>query len=138
MKELFFSLQDDLDSVCRKFKHPKVTLIVRAPELPDGDVVIGNDDLDEAIGAINRLKARTPVMSPTPPPLAPVPTTREEAAAFFARYGNVGEVRDLLRTGPTVEQLLAAGNAAVMGGQLPSTVDVAVSLIQEKGVKHHV
>ena len=71
MSELFFSLQDDLDSVCDKFKNPKVTLIVRAPDLPDGDVVIGNDDLDAAIAAINRLKARTPTVSPTSDSNAP-------------------------------------------------------------------
>lgn len=53
-------LEDDLDSVCAKFKNPKVTLVVRAPDLDDGDVVIGNDDLDAAIAAINRLKNRTP------------------------------------------------------------------------------
>ena len=64
MRDLFFALQDDLDSVARKFKNPKMTLVVRAPDLPDGDVVIGNDDLDAAIGAINRLKNRNPSFQP--------------------------------------------------------------------------
>ena len=65
MNQLFFDLQRDLDSVCRKFKHPKVTLVVRAPDLEDGDVVIGNDDLDAAIAAIERMKNRKPDVEPT-------------------------------------------------------------------------
>ncbi len=66
MQELFFALQDDLDRICRRFKSPKVTLIVRAPELEDGDVLIGNDDFDEAVAAINRLKAREAQFTPKP------------------------------------------------------------------------
>lgn len=56
MKRLHADLSRDLDSICARFKNPKVTLIVRAPDLEDGDVVIGNDDLDMAIAAIERLK----------------------------------------------------------------------------------
>jgi len=66
MQQLFFELQEDLDGICQKFRHPKVTLVVRAPELEDGDVVIGNDDLDLAIAAIQRLQARTPDIAPCP------------------------------------------------------------------------
>jgi len=61
IREVLFALQDDLDSVCRKFKNPKVTLVVRSTELIDGDVIIGNDDLDLAIKAINNLKDRKPM-----------------------------------------------------------------------------
>lgn len=65
IRELFFDLQDDLDNICRKFKNPKVTLVVRAPDLEDGDIVIGNDDLNSAIAAIRRLKDRTPTFDPS-------------------------------------------------------------------------
>ena len=57
---LFFDLQDDLDRICKRFKNPKITLVVRAPQLEDGDLVIGNDDLTSAIGAIRRLQERAP------------------------------------------------------------------------------
>jgi hypothetical protein len=40
------------------FKDPRVTIVVRAPSLPDGDVVVTDDDLDAAIKAIERLKFR--------------------------------------------------------------------------------
>lgn len=66
MENLFFALQDDLDRICRRFKNPKVTLVVRAPDLDDGDVVIGNDDLDATIAAIVRMKDRVPVAEPKP------------------------------------------------------------------------
>lgn len=65
MNELYFALQEDLDRICSKFKNPKVTLVVRAPDLSDGDVVIGNDDLDASIAAIERLKSRDPQFKPT-------------------------------------------------------------------------
>jgi hypothetical protein len=66
IRELFVSLQGDLDRVCRKFEHPKVTLVVRAPELEDGDVVISNDDPDAVIVAITRHKNRGPVAESKP------------------------------------------------------------------------
>jgi hypothetical protein len=64
MRRLQDELSDHLDRIIRMFKNPKVTLIVRAPDLPDGDVVIGNDDLDAAIVAIQRLKDREPLFKP--------------------------------------------------------------------------
>lgn len=36
----------------------KVTLVVRNPMVADGDVVMGNDDAEEVIAAINRMKNR--------------------------------------------------------------------------------
>lgn len=57
---LYRQLARHLDAVSKVFKNPKVTLIVRSPELADGDVVIGDDDLDEAIKAIERAKKRPP------------------------------------------------------------------------------
>ena len=64
MRRLQDDLSDDLDRIMKRFKNPKVTLIVRAPDLPDGDVVIGNDNLDEAIAAVQRLKDREPTFKP--------------------------------------------------------------------------
>jgi hypothetical protein len=58
LQRLHQDLSFDLDRIARRFRNPKITLIVRAPDLEDGDVVIGNDDLDAAIAAIQRLKER--------------------------------------------------------------------------------
>ena len=46
------------DEIAKMFKDPRVTIVVRAPSLPDGDVVVTDDDLDAAIKAIERLKFR--------------------------------------------------------------------------------
>lgn len=51
-------LSADLDRIARRFKDPKITLVVRAPELKDGDVVLTNDNLESAIEAIRRLEAK--------------------------------------------------------------------------------
>ena len=64
LEGLFFDLQGDLDRISKRFVRPKLTLVVRAPDLPDGDVVIGDDDLDMAIAAIERLKSRQPIFEP--------------------------------------------------------------------------
>ncbi len=52
------ALSNDLDRIRRHFKTAvKVTLVVRQPEIPgDSGIVIGNDDLDEAIAEIRRLQ----------------------------------------------------------------------------------
>lgn len=62
--DLFYALQDDLDRIKKRFKECKVTLVVRNPALADGDVVIGDDNLDDAIAAINRMRARKPIFQP--------------------------------------------------------------------------
>ena len=60
------------------------------------------------------------------------PTTVEEAAELFSRYGNVGYVDDLLRVAPTPEQLLEAARVCE-GRSVPSSVvQAAVKLIAEK------
>lgn len=52
-------LGDLLDKVKRLFKPGnKVTLVIRNPGLGDADLVIGDDDLSEAVAAIERLKSR--------------------------------------------------------------------------------
>lgn len=48
-----------LATIAQMFNPPvHLTLVVRSPELPDGDMVLTDDDLDLAIGAIENLKLR--------------------------------------------------------------------------------
>jgi hypothetical protein len=56
---LYEDLQTDLDRISARFKNPKVTLIVRNPDIPEGDVVFGNDELDSAIESVRRLQAKS-------------------------------------------------------------------------------
>jgi len=54
-----------LDDVCRVFtRHEdvRVTLVVRTPWLEDGGVLMGNDEIDEAIKEIERLRSHTPTV----------------------------------------------------------------------------
>ena len=56
------SISTYLNKIVALFKPgAKITLIVRNPDVPDGDVILGNDNLDDAIAAINNLKAREPI-----------------------------------------------------------------------------
>lgn len=65
LSQLFFNLQDDLDRIGRRFKgSPKLTLVVRNPVFGDADVVIGNDDLDLAIAAIQASRTKEPDFKP--------------------------------------------------------------------------
>ena len=50
------NLQNDLDRIKARFKNPKLTLIVRNPDVKDGDVVIGDDDLNLAIESVRKLQ----------------------------------------------------------------------------------
>ena len=64
LQRLHADISESLDEIAALFdpKHEtKITLIVRTPWLEDGDVLMGNDDYDEAITAINRLRLREPV-----------------------------------------------------------------------------
>lgn len=53
-EQLHEDLSADLNRIASRFKPgAKLTLVVRMPELPgDTSVVIGNDELDEAVAAI--------------------------------------------------------------------------------------
>lgn len=63
MRSLTRRLNDLLFEIESCFKSgAKVTLIVRNPCVDDGDVVMGNDDYDLAIGAINKMRNRTPIV----------------------------------------------------------------------------
>jgi hypothetical protein len=64
LQRLHADISESLNEIAALFdpKHtPMITLIVRTPWLEDGDVLMGNDDYDEAITAINRLRSREPV-----------------------------------------------------------------------------
>lgn len=58
VRELHHDLCGYLEQIAKHFKSCKITLIVRSPELNDGDVLLSDDNLDEAIAAIRRLQAR--------------------------------------------------------------------------------
>lgn len=54
-------MSNHMDAILRLFKPgAKITVVVRNPGYGDADVVIGSDDLDEAIRAIERMKKRQP------------------------------------------------------------------------------
>ncbi len=56
LEQLHEALCDHLEAIARHFKPgAKLTLVVRAtPGNPESDVVIGDDDHDEAVAAIQR------------------------------------------------------------------------------------
>lgn len=53
------SIGASLDDIATHFKNPKITLVVRSPDLNDGDVVMTSDNLDDAVAAIQRFNAKT-------------------------------------------------------------------------------
>ena len=53
-------IADHMDAIASHFKNPKVTLVVRAPDLGDGDLIMTADILADAIAAIDRLRMRAP------------------------------------------------------------------------------
>lgn len=59
LQRIHADISESLNEIAALFdpKHtPMITLIVRTPWLEDGDVLMGNDDYDKAIAAINRLR----------------------------------------------------------------------------------
>jgi len=83
-------------------------------------------------GAADALEAALKGYPPaTPAPPARIPKTREEAAAFFHRYGGVGRTDDeLLRKPPTEQQLIAACDRASMNGQTDAAIYAAAAYIR--------
>jgi hypothetical protein len=54
-------MSNHMDAIVRLFKPgAKITVVVRNPGYGDADVVIGSDDLDQAVQAIERMKKRAP------------------------------------------------------------------------------
>jgi len=60
LAEVHSEISVHLAEISRLFKNPKITIIVRAPDQPDGDVILSDDDLDRVIAAIENLKGRDP------------------------------------------------------------------------------
>lgn len=55
------TMSDHMDAILRCFKPgATITVVVRNPAYGDADVVIGNDGLDKAIEAIEKMKAKNP------------------------------------------------------------------------------
>lgn len=48
-----------LNRIAELFKNPKITLVVRSPDLPDGDLIMTHDDLGEVIASLERTWGRT-------------------------------------------------------------------------------
>lgn len=53
-------IAEHLNAIGALFKNPRVTLVVRIPDLDDGDLVMTQDDPELVIGAIRRLAERGP------------------------------------------------------------------------------
>lgn len=57
-QQLLYALSDDLAGIARRFKKPKITLVIRNLDVEDGDVIVSDDDFDKVIEAINKLRSR--------------------------------------------------------------------------------
>ena len=58
--DLYDSLLPHLEAIEALFKQPLVTLVVRAPQLPDGDLVLTQDEPQKIIESVEKLMAREP------------------------------------------------------------------------------
>ena len=70
LQRIHADISDCLNKICALFdpkNTPKLTLIVRTPWLKDGGLLMGNDDCDEAIAEIQRLRIREPLEPLTRP-----------------------------------------------------------------------
>lgn len=47
-----------LDQIGKMFKNPKITILVRNPDLKDGDLILTEDSMDEAIKALEKARDR--------------------------------------------------------------------------------
>jgi hypothetical protein len=52
--KLYDTITPHLAAIAGLFKNPKVTLVVRAPDLSDGDVVLTDDDLKSVIASLEK------------------------------------------------------------------------------------
>lgn len=65
LEDVHIEISGHLAEISKIFvKSAKITLIVRNPDQADGDVIVGDDDLDSVIAAINKLKNRGPLFQP--------------------------------------------------------------------------
>ncbi len=56
LEQLHDDLSADLAQIAARFKNAKITLIVRSPDLADGDVVLTDDNLELAVAALRKLE----------------------------------------------------------------------------------
>ena len=53
-------ISDHLDAIKRLWKNPKLTLLIRNPDLQDGDFVMTDDTLEAAISALQKRQKADP------------------------------------------------------------------------------
>lgn len=62
LRHLHADISEKLSEINSLFtKDVKMTLIIRTPWLEDGGVLMGNDDFEEAISELNRLRKKEPI-----------------------------------------------------------------------------
>jgi len=55
---LHADISDHLEAISKLFtQRPKITIVIRTPWLEDGGVLLSDDNFDEAIAEIQRLRA---------------------------------------------------------------------------------
>lgn len=59
---LYDQLMPHIEAIERLFKFPRVTLLVRAPNLPDGDLLLTQDDEATICDAVRRQMAKAPAI----------------------------------------------------------------------------
>jgi hypothetical protein len=60
LREVQVEIGLHLEQISRLFKNPKITLVVRSPQLNDGDVILTDDNLESVVAAIRNLQGRMP------------------------------------------------------------------------------
>lgn len=76
-----------LDAIAGHFKNPKVTLVVRSPDLDDGDLIMTADNLADVIAAVDRLRMRQPGAAPLWPPRRPLENAPEDELVILETTG---------------------------------------------------
>lgn len=62
MMALYDQIVPHLEAIERLFKAPKITLLVRAPNLLDGDLLLTQDDEGAIVEAVRRQLAKPPAI----------------------------------------------------------------------------
>lgn len=75
LAQLNVDIDRDMKRIAKRFKNPRLTLIVRNPDVANGDVIKSDDDVNEAVQALHRL--------------SPLSVVRKAAA-----YGRLREIAD--------------------------------------------
>jgi hypothetical protein len=59
-RNLYGKVAPKLDAIRELFKNPIVTLVVRSPDLPDGDFIMSEDDPSAVIASIEKTWGKSP------------------------------------------------------------------------------